>query len=445
MPCHVQLDDDSTVQLQAVLRILPGKRIVARAMYQQKTVLVKLFCEARYVQNEIAGYELLQSAAVKTPPLLDSISTVHGGACFYEYLEDIKLFGEIWKNAVEIEKQQKLADLLILLDSMYGSNIIQRDLHLGNFAYAKDQLYALDPASIVSANKSDIVNNIALLVAQLPLADWSWAQIMINDRLQSHLSISTEQALSVQIKSVWRQRLDKFLDKIYRDCTYIKQVTLRSGALQSLLIRCVRETCSPTIQQWFANPQDKTSLVKYLKQGNSAEVFIVTIDGRDLAVKHFRNKDIWRVLRRMFKKSRASKSWYFAHMLLQANIAVPAPLAIIERKLGPLVIESWYISEYLEGDTLLNLWQSQPPTQELLAAMNKIFETMALLKISHGDFKASNLLMANGIIHVIDYDGMRTHANLKKLHMALAKDRQRFCRNWPEIPIDKLLPGQELK
>ena len=65
-------------------------------------------------------------------------------------------------------------------------------------------------------------------------------------------------------------------------------------------------------------------------------------------------------------------------------------------------------------DTLLNLWEHH---------------------ISHGDMKASNFLVAQDQVVVLDLDAMKQHKSAATARPRIRKDRARFLRNWQDHPV----------
>jgi serine/threonine-protein kinase RIO1 len=52
-------------------------------------------------------------------------------------------------------------------------------------------------------------------------------------------------------------------------------------------------------------------------------------------------------------------------------------------------------------------------------------------RISHGDFKATNLLWHAGQVWLIDLDSLQAHDSESHWQQAWARDRARLMRNWP--------------
>lgn len=434
-PFVIPLGDGSQLGVERIIRWMPGKRLVAKAVLNQKTILLKIFHDKRGCVVEQRGYQQLEQAQIKTPKQITNaaLAAVHGIA--YNYLDDLLLFKDAWKTTPHKHEHQ-LQELLFLLQQMYLRGIYQKDLHLGNFAYCDSGLLALDPASCTGgAQQKDIQENLALLVAQFPLSE---QPIALKAICQMSL-VSNERALTEAARRQWKKRLAIFLKKIYRECTYIKCSNTKSRAAGRLHVRCVRQDFTNGMNAALDHIEDPPADAVYLKQGGSSSVYSINVDRRCIAIKHVRNKNIGRLLRRCWRQSRASKAWYFSHLLGEAGIGVPRPIAMVERKVGPLVMESWYISEYVEAETLYHRWHREAPSAEQIAQTRHFFDTLKLLKTSHGDMKATNLLLAGGRLLVIDYDGMQEHFGSWLASRRHKEDLERFLQNWPGQDIAALI------
>jgi hypothetical protein len=109
------------------------------------------------------------------------------------------------------------------------------------------------------------------------------------------------------------------------------------------------------------------------------------------------------------------------------NIDTAMPLALIERRLGPLRGQAWLIVEYCPGQNLA----ASPPSATRLDAVRGLFARLAAARIIHGDLKATNLLWRDDGICLVDLDAMRQHRSETGYRRAWRKDRERFLRNWP--------------
>jgi len=124
------------------------------------------------------------------------------------------------------------------------------------------------------------------------------------------------------------------------------------------------------------------------------------------------------------------------HRLGFLGITTPRPLALIERRLGPLRGRAWIVVEYCAGESLAAHFapfiETDLPALEL-QAVSDLFGKLAAARVSHGDLKASNLLWHENRVCLIDLDATRQHEPSETSYVrAWRKDRTRFLQNWPE-------------
>ncbi|HSC74929.1 MAG TPA: lipopolysaccharide kinase InaA family protein, partial [Pseudomonadales bacterium] len=422
LPFRIALPDGSALLCTDMLRLLPGKRMVMRAEYNGKTVLAKLFFDSRNLQQERGGYTLLHQTGVATPTLLAEHRLEQGGICLYQFIENAESLDVLWQQSGATKKILLLDTLLATLQTCYQQQVLQQDLHLGNFLLQGDTLIVLDPASCRTFSGNAQQDNLALLLAQLPFADWQPTQ----EKILAFFPTATSN-LAKQAQQCWQQRQQDYLQKIFRDCSDVADLSANS-----LHILCRRQALTYALATRLREPQSLINNATILKDGNSAKVFLTEIDGKKLVVKQYINKDWLRKIRRAFRPSRAARSWYFSHAFSFAGIRVPAPVALIEQKSGPFVTSAWFICEYSDGKDLLSCWQEHEPYVEELSSIHALFLSLQLIHSSHGDMKASNLLSDGANISLIDYDGAQEHRSPSALTRALAEDKQRFLQNWAD-------------
>jgi tRNA A-37 threonylcarbamoyl transferase component Bud32 len=92
-------------------------------------------------------------------------------------------------------------------------------------------------------------------------------------------------------------------------------------------------------------------------------------------------------------------------------VATPKPLAYIERRKGPIVWLSYFLSEYVPGPKLSDVLASDElAEQDRLNAVAKVEHVIAKLsasRITHGDLKHTNILITDSGAVLTDLDGMR--------------------------------------
>ena len=159
-----------------------------------------------------------------------------------------------------------------------------------------------------------------------------------------------------------------------------------------------------------------------------------TVNGRELVIKRYNIKGLGHWLKRFWRPSRAWHSWLAGWRLDFLGIATPQPLAMIERRIGPLRRQAWLVTEYCPGQNLLeHLGEAgdRIPDEQTASAMLYTFSQLADARISHGDFKATNQLWHDDQVWLIDLDAMQVHGDRASWHKGWLKDRTRFVRNWP--------------
>ncbi|MBI5448684.1 MAG: lipopolysaccharide core heptose(I) kinase RfaP [Gammaproteobacteria bacterium] len=180
--------------------------------------------------------------------------------------------------------------------------------------------------------------------------------------------------------------------------------------------------------------------VHYLKKGDTTTVILTEYAGKRWVIKRYNCVGWWGKIKRALTKTRASRCWYYAHLLLSLGIHTPAPIAYVEKKKGWFYQESFFISEYVEGVNALDYFKSanqhkQYYAHEIMKQINKLFSS----GITHGDMKATNIILSSEKVYFIDLDAMKKHSDKKKFNHAKNKDMIRFQKNWLACPEIKIL------
>jgi tRNA A-37 threonylcarbamoyl transferase component Bud32 len=156
-----------------------------------------------------------------------------------------------------------------------------------------------------------------------------------------------------------------------------------------------------------------------------------------LVIKRYNIKSFWHGVARALRQTRAAASWANAHRLTLLGIATPKPIALIEQRYFGLRGKAYFISEYLEApDAEMFFEQQQEQATRAHAIHNVVilFYRLYLLKISHGDMKATNMKLLDGLPWLIDLDSMRQHDWDRFALKAHVQDLKRFMKNWQDEP-----------
>ena len=445
-PFTVMLADGTEIQVFRLLRVLPGKRMVGEGRWHDRQVLVKLFIarhSARHWTRERRGIEALQQAGLVTPEILQASALPGGGHILLTaYVSEAQSLAEIWAGlehlpAGNADGLAVLSLALRLLGRLHAAGLVQEDLHLGNFLQRGDELFVIDGDAVRSISPGQCVenllasNNLAILLAQLPP---SWDPCR-PELLAAYVAGGGQRpadlrSLDEEVRRVRDWRLKDYLAKTIRDCSLFS--TERSAFRFTAVVRSALEN----LQALMAFPDAVMREGQVFKDGGTCTVVRVTLAGRELVVKRYNLKNLGHALSRFWRPSRAWHSWREGHRLRFLDIATPAPLALIEERIGPLRRRAFLVTEYCAGSNLLTtLSPDEPPHAEMAQALVSLFRTLYALRISHGDLKATNLLWDQGRIVLIDLDAMVQHRSVRQHARAWQRDRSRLLRNWPQDSV----------
>ena len=183
----------------------------------------------------------------------------------------------------------------------------------------------------------------------------------------------------------------------------------------------------------MAEPEVAFGSALFLKRGNTATVVKLPGNNGEWVLKRYNIKNFWHGLSRCFRPSRAWISWQSAHRLELLGIATPKPLAMRENRSGPFRREAYLVVECAAGDDLntwLMKWKGLQLPGWLDQQVVRLFEILWNSHVSHGDMKATNFIVVNEQIQLIDLDAVAWHRSDKQFITAIRKDLQRFMDNW---------------
>ncbi|WP_044870717.1 lipopolysaccharide kinase InaA family protein [Pseudomonas sp. LFM046] len=445
----IALDIAGGLELQSLLRVLPGQRYVGVALWQGRKVLAKVLVGGkaeRHFQRELAGARALHEQGIDSPTLLAQGQLAgQGGWLLFEYLDGAESLWDAWRQ-VEREaplsdaQQTVLGEALAAIARLHLAGLVQDDLHLDNLLRHRATLNVIDgggiraecPGSPLPRDKA--LANLAVFFAQLPaeLAPF------LEELLVQYLLVNGEHALPLEalekeIARVRKWRLGDYMKKIARDCTLFSVVRGAFG------LRAVRREAEAGLEKLLDAPDTALEQGRYLKQGATATVAEVVHEGRRLLIKRYNIKGLVHWLSRFWRPSRAWHSWREGNRLEFLGIATPHPLAVLERRFLWLRGRAYLITEYLSGQDIIARFQPYlddpdgagvPPEAEL-QALDQLFAALIRERISHGDFKGYNLFWQDGRWTLIDLDAVCQHHSQRSFARAYARDRARFLRNWP--------------
>jgi tRNA A-37 threonylcarbamoyl transferase component Bud32 len=439
MPFSLRLRDGAEgggeLVFHTILRSLPGQRVSGLALWRRDEAFAKLFTGRRariHCRREEQGLRALHDAKLAAPRILYSGLAEDGYVLITECLAPAKTARELWSEAADDDARLELLLRLVqVVASHHNAGLQQRDLHLNNFLAAHEKIYTLDGAGIVqrAPGKAAALDNLGLLFAQVePRFDrfahevfWRYAPAR-GWGLDEH----DVEGLSASIARNRKRKKEKYLDKIFRDCTAFK----RQADFWQLIIYD-RAYDSPSFSKLLADPNAALQ-GPLLKDGNTSTIGQITVDGGILVVKRYNTKSFSHGLSRAFRSTRAACSWRNGHLLQLHAIMTAKPVALIERRLGLLRSTSYFVSEYVSGPNIREFLVSASPEsgKEIIQKTVDMLLALASLNLSHGDLKATNIVISNGEPVLLDLDSMQKHRTQLSLKRALAHDAKRLLANW---------------
>ncbi|WP_426415237.1 lipopolysaccharide kinase InaA family protein [Aestuariirhabdus sp. LZHN29] len=442
-PFDIQLDGEPVWHCSQVLRMLPGRRVVLRletkpgtAQARAQTLVVKLFYRDKDYLREREGYQHLIDQGIDTPEMLHHYQHPNGEQALVQYaFSSGQSLLQRWREAEGAE--QPLAVLRSAVGTtaaLHHAGLVQADIHLDNFLATGDRVQVIDSASISAhatpLERSTALENLALLLAQLPPRADNWTSLLWQHYVDAIGNPGFDSnALGHAVTRMRAQRWRHYRKKLFRECTEFQC----QQSFKRLLIQR-RDANNAALQQLLADPDPFVDGGEILKRGNTATVSRVTINGQRWVVKRFNLKGLGHALSRGLRPSRAWHYWSNAYRLRFDGIATPLALAFMEERAGPLRGRAFLVMESIEGTdlaTALNIPSASPcPVATLKRQVVEMFDGLYRSRLSHGDTKASNLLVTAEGLQLIDLDSLRSHRHDAALKSALRKDLDRFLRNW---------------
>ncbi|EAT16141.1 hypothetical protein HTZ97_13885 [Desulfuromonas acetoxidans] len=443
-PFSITLDhaDHTEIVCREVLRDLPQKRCVLRGEWNQRQVLVKLFLHPvsahRHWLREKQGVERLIDADLTTPPLLFSGKlTDQTPVLVFEFIPQAFSALHLWPHCSnDTERLTLLNNLTMEIAHQHAHGIWQKDLHLGNFLIAEKTIYTIDGDAI--DGKSDktalgperSADNLALFQAQIaPHFDHLFSSVVQHYMGQRQFPAQWQHQFNQQVVRQRQKRRLKYVAKSFRSCSEF----FRSRHNNLEMIQR-RDASAAFIDQFKAHPDQIVASGTLLKDGNSATVVRLTTPDGDWVIKRYNIKNLWHGLKRCLRRTRASVSWGNAHRLKISGISTPSAIAMAEKRFGPLRLTGYYVCDFVEGEDVAAYFaDGNEPSESQLDTANRLVELFRIflqLGIVHGDCKATNFLVTDQGIAVIDLDAMwepKSHNRFNKLYR---RDRNRFLRNW---------------
>jgi len=432
LPAALALAGGERIECEVMLRLFPGKRAVMRAAWRGRAALVKVFLDSasgrRNVRRELAGYRALKAAGLPTPELLLQARCAAGNHVLaFAFIERAQRLGDLARASNRLDAARAG---LKLLAQLHANACGHTDPHLDNFLSAGARVYVVDVGSITRLARADYGrrqrNNLAFFLAQF--APLQRAQLC--DALPAHYpAAAADPKLQRAIDRAWRRRKSRYMRKCARACSdFAVRKTWRQHAVWN------RAFYGDDLADFLRDPDAYIAGAALMKDGNSATVARARMDGREVVIKRNNIKHARHGLRRLLRATRSQINWRNAHLLRLSGVATPQPLAFVEKRRGPLRLGGYYVSAFCAAPAAAVKYRDAPPSDEELKRFAALFAGLRAARLCHGDLKASNLLVADDAIVLVDLDSLTSCARANQYRMCAAKDKRRFLQNWQDKP-----------
>lgn len=183
------------------------------------------------------------------------------------------------------------------------------------------------------------------------------------------------------------------------------------------------------------NPDAAIEAGETLKHDRTTTVVKIQVRGIFLVIKRYNRKSLLHGFTRLWRTTRARRSFDAARWLLQHGILTAMPLAFIEnRSFGALNHGAYYLSLCHPGDNLLRQLNSgeikDHDFDALLSEFGRLFTLLRSANAAHGDMKISNFIYHSNRLCVLDLDATQPYKRIWQARRAFRKDIARFARNW---------------
>lgn len=438
-------DDGSQLCCEEIVRVVPGKRIVLRGRWQGQVVYAKLFVgkgAQRYADRDRRGVEALQAAGIATPVLLHA-DTCDGAAVVLVFaaVTDSINAEQAWASMTYEQRRVLAGKLVAEVARHHAGGLMQSDLYLKNFLLQAGQaILTLDGDAIHPLprlrREQAARANLARLLSKFDVEDEAeWLPSLLAEYAEVR-GLSVVPALSAMRKSTAAYRIkamNRYAErKVFRQCT---DVEVRHSWRRYAAI--IRGGTDEKTRNALAEPEALVGHAeRLLKQGHTCTVTLTNMGPLKVVVKRYNIKSFWHGLSRAWRPSRAASSWSNAHRLGMAGIVTPSPLALVERRWGPLRREAWFLAQYVEapnvGVFFADAQHGQTQKAEVAERIARMFHKLYLLGLAHGDLKANNILVAQEQPVLIDLDAMHQYRCRRLFRRHHLRDLRRFMRNWQQ-------------
>ncbi|MCK0153643.1 hypothetical protein MWU49_08015 [Alcanivorax sp. S6407] len=405
---------------QKVLRLIPGKRMVAAGEWQGQPVVAKLF----FLDQCAAGHEAavlgqLASKGIRVPAVKAVEPHEDGSILLLEKVPGEDLGITLQAGFSESRAEQ----VLDMVWSLFQAGWLQTDLHFGNFFAEKDGLCCIDAGAmkpVAEGNLRALKDNLALFVVQTTLQHQQRLMALVVARMaQWGLQAGGFEA---QCRGRLQRRIRQADKKWARTCTAIevteerdrKVYRDRSQRQEELLGLCTA-----------------LDRVPVLKEGSRVRVH----GNEHWIIKHYHSMGLKGRVRQKLLQSHGMISWKRGHSWDLLGIPTPRPALLVEFVAGERAGQSIIIFPRCDGQQLSVLMESdRERAKECADTVRQWLRHFHWAGLRHGDLKAQNILVnEQNAITFIDLDAANFTSLNRRADAWHQREVQRFEKNWEQF------------
>ena len=156
---------------------------------------------------------------------------------------------------------------------------------------------------------------------------------------------------------------------------------------------------------------------RVLQASARTTVVAITLEGRDLVLKRFRERTVAQILETLALGSGAARVWRGAERLRAAGFEAPEVVAVLERQRFGLPLVSCAVTSYVPGPPLDALWRDRAGAarRRLMLAFADYLRRLHAAGVYAQDLRAANVLVASeepARFVLVDLDRVRHYRRL---------------------------------
>jgi hypothetical protein len=226
--------------------------------------------------------------------------------------------------------------------------------------------------------------------------------------------------------------MKRYLRKCFRECTEFsvtERASYRCFAARTDGVTALAEL----LERGAFTPGEGFLQMDAVKKGNSAT--LVRTDGDPaVVIKRYNIKNFSQAIRRLMRPlPRYRRAWMYGQLLSFLELPTARPLALVEERRRLLPAVAYLVMEDLGDRDLASEIARSGCSQALADEVAGLFALLRRAGISHGDTKATNFLIHQGRVHLIDLDAMRlgrVRGRAGSRADGFDRDLARFLDNW---------------